>query len=70
MIRLTRLNQSEILLNSDLIEHIELGADTVVVLNNGSSFVVKESADQILEEIIEFRRRLLTQPVNISQHVV
>jgi flagellar protein FlbD len=70
MIRLTRLNQSEILLNSDLIEHIELGADTVVVLNNGSSFVVKESADQILEEIIEFRRRLLTQPVNISQHIV
>jgi hypothetical protein len=28
MIRLTRLNQTEVILNSDLIEHIEMGADS------------------------------------------
>ena len=58
MIRLTRLNKSEILVNSDLIEHIEVTTDTVVTLTNGSSFVVKENADEILERIVHFKRRV------------
>jgi flagellar protein FlbD len=55
------LNQTEVILNSELIEHIELGADTVVTLTNGSSFVVRESAEQIVEKVIEFKRRILGQ---------
>lgn len=62
MITLTRLNQSEIVLNSDLIEHIEVGADTVVTLTNGSVFVVKQTCEEILEKIFEFRRRIHGQP--------
>ena len=62
MIRLTRLNQTEVILNSDLIEHIEMGADTVVTLTNGSSFVVQENAEQILDKIVDFKRRILGQP--------
>ena len=62
MIKLTRLNNSEIILNSDLIEHIELTTDTVVTLTNGSCFVVKESAQEILERIVQFRRRVLNNP--------
>jgi flagellar protein FlbD len=58
MIKLTRLNNSEILVNSDLIEHIEVTADTVVALTDGSSFVVKENADEILERIVHFKRRI------------
>ena len=62
MIRLTRLNQTEVILNSDLIEHIEMGADTVVTLTNGSSFVVQENSEQILDKIVDFKRRILGQP--------
>jgi flagellar protein FlbD len=58
MIKLTRLNNSEILVNSDLIEHIEVTADTVVALTDGNSFVVKENADEILERIVHFKRRI------------
>ncbi len=58
MIKLTRLNHSEILVNSDLIEHIELTTDTVVVLTNGTSFVVKENPEEILERIVHFKRRV------------
>jgi flagellar protein FlbD len=58
MIKLTRLNNSEILVNSDLIEHIEVTADTVVTLTNGISFVVKENAEEILERIVHFKRRV------------
>ena len=67
MIRLTRLNQTEVILNSDLIEHIEMGADTVVTLTNGSSFVVQENAEQILDKIVDFKRRILGQPRTADQ---
>jgi len=63
MIKLTRLNKSEFLLNADLIEHIELTTDTVVTLTNGTSFVVKEQAEEILDRIVQFRKRMLQAPV-------
>jgi flagellar protein FlbD len=58
MIKLTRLNNSEILLNPDLIEHVELNTDTVVTLTNGMSFVVKENAEEIVQRIIAFKRNI------------
>jgi flagellar protein FlbD len=58
------------MLNSDLIEHIEIGADTVVTLTNGSSFVVREGADEILDKIVEFRRRTHSQPVQVEHDSV
>jgi len=63
MIKLTRLNKSEFLLNADLIEHIELTTDTVVTLTNGTSFVVKEQAEEILDRIVQFRKRTLQASV-------
>jgi flagellar protein FlbD len=62
MIKLTRLNNTKILLNPDLIEHVELNTDTVVTLTNGSSFVVREDSEEILERIIEFKRSLYNSP--------
>lgn len=35
MIRLTRLNHIPLVLNSDLIEHIEITPDTVITLTSG-----------------------------------
>ena len=58
MIKLTRLNNSEILLNPDLIEHVELNTDTVITLTNGMSFVVKENSEEIVQRIIEFKRNV------------
>jgi flagellar protein FlbD len=62
MIKLTRLNNTRILVNPDLIEHVELNTDTVVTLTNGSSFVVREDSEQILERIVEFKRSLYNSP--------
>ena len=62
MIKLTRLNNTEILLNPDLIEHVELTTDTVVTLTNGSSFVVREDSEQILQRIVDFKRSLYQSP--------
>jgi len=59
MIKVTRLDKSEILVNPDLIEHIELGRDAVITLVNGTTFVTKESGEEIVERIIEYRRKVL-----------
>jgi flagellar protein FlbD len=59
MIQLTRLNHKSLILNSDLIEHIETTPDTVLALTSGRTFVVRESAEEVVERIVKFRRELL-----------
>jgi flagellar protein FlbD len=58
MVRLTRINHLPIVLNSDLIEHIEETPDTVITLTTGQILRVRESADQVVERVVEFRRRI------------
>ncbi|MCX6624160.1 MAG: flagellar FlbD family protein [Acidobacteria bacterium] len=58
MIRLTRLNRMPLILNSDLIEHIEPGQDTVISLTNGQKFLVMETADEVVERVATYQRSL------------
>ena len=67
MIQLTRINQVPLVLNSDLIEHIESTPDTVIVLTNGQKFVVREGAEQVIEKVVEFRRRIAAGPASSGQ---
>lgn len=58
MIRVTRLNSSPLILNSDLVEHIETTPDTVITLTTGQSLRVRESAEEVVQRIVEFRRSI------------
>ena len=58
MIHLTRLNQVPLVINSDLIEHIEVTPDTVVVLTSGEKYLVLESADEVIDRVVNFRRAI------------
>ena len=69
MIRVTRLNHVPLVLNSDLIEHIEATPDTVISLTNGQKIMVLESAEQIVQRVIEFRRSILQSPPEPAQAV-
>ena len=60
MIRLTRINHIPLVLNSDLIEHMETTPDTVISMTNGQKFVVLESTDEVIRKVIEFRREIST----------
>jgi flagellar protein FlbD len=62
MIYLTRLNKRPVVVNSDLIKFVEDTPDTVVTLVSGEKLVVTETIEQVLNEIIEFRRRLMVCP--------
>jgi len=59
MIRLTRINRIPLVVNSDLIEHVEVTPDTVVSLTTGQKFIVLESADEVIDRVIRFRRVIL-----------
>jgi flagellar protein FlbD len=56
MIHITRINHTPLVLNSDLIEHIEATPDTVISLVNGQKFMVLEDTDEVIRRVIEFRR--------------
>ncbi len=60
MIRVTRINHVPLVLNSDLIEHVEVTPDTVVSLTNGQKFMVLESPEEVISRVIEFRRQIST----------
>ena len=59
MIRVTRLNGEQFALNPDLIERVEAHPDTVAFLVDGTKYVLKESVDEVLREIREFRAGIL-----------
>ncbi len=58
MIRLTRLNHGPFLVNPELIEHVEITPDTVVSLTSGQKFIVLESADEVRDRVLEYRRAI------------
>jgi flagellar protein FlbD len=57
MIQLTRINRAPLVLNSDLIEHIEVTPDTVISMTTGAKFVVLETAEEVIDRVVAFRRR-------------
>ena len=59
MIRVTRLNGEGFALNPDLIERVEAHPDTVAFLVDGTKYVVRESVDDVLAEIREYRASIL-----------
>lgn len=59
MIRLTRLNNQPLAVNSDLIKFVEQAPDTVITLVTGEKLVVRESAEEVLARIVGFRRAIL-----------
>jgi flagellar protein FlbD len=56
MIKVTRLNGQLIVLNADLIEFVEEIPDTIISLTTGKKIMVQESAEQIIEKVIAFKR--------------
>jgi flagellar protein FlbD len=59
VISVTRLNGERFALNPDLIERVEAHPDTVAFLVDGTKYVVKETVDEVLQEIREFRASIL-----------
>ena len=62
MIKLTRLNKSNLIVNSELIEFVEATPDTIITLTTGQKVIVRESVDEVIDSVIEFKRRIFLGP--------
>ena len=60
MIQLTRLNNTRLAVNSDLIKYVEEAPDTVITLVSGEKLVVRETTEQVIERVRQFRRSIVT----------
>jgi flagellar protein FlbD len=67
MIHLTRINRAPLVLNSDLIEHLEVTPDTVISLTNGQKLVVLETTEEVIRRVIEFRRAIHECPLRANR---
>jgi flagellar protein FlbD len=57
MIKLTRLDNRELVVNADLIEFLEATPETIVSMTTGRKVVVKEQLGEVVRRIVEFRQR-------------
>jgi flagellar protein FlbD len=57
MIRVSRLDGSEFVVNAERIQLIETTPDTVLSLIDGDKFIVREPLDEVVARVIAYRRR-------------
>ena len=65
MIKLTRLNETEIVVNADQIKYVESTPDTIITLMNNEKILVIDSMDEVIRKVVEFRR--VSYPVAVDE---
>ena len=63
MIELTDIGGNVLYLNSDIIEKIVHNPDTVVILLTGTTLIVRETPEEVIARVVEFRRRCNDRPI-------
>lgn len=58
MIVLTKMNQEKFLVNHLQIECIEIIPETKIVMMNRSYYLVRETADEIIQKIMEYNAKV------------
>lgn len=61
MIKLTRLNHQTVALNPDIILWAEQSPDTTLCLVGGERVLVRESLDELIDRVIEYRRKTMSE---------
>jgi flagellar protein FlbD len=56
MIKLTLYNDSDMIVNADLIELVESTPDTLITLTTGKKVMVKESVREVVDKVVTFQR--------------
>jgi flagellar protein FlbD len=59
MIKVTRINGKEFVINAEQIEFAEETPDTVISLISGKKVVVSESIDEIIRRVVEYKSSIL-----------
>jgi flagellar protein FlbD len=67
MIVVTRFHGRSLALNSDLIECAEATPDTVLTLVDGTRYVIRETLDEVVDKVREFRASVVTRAHVLEQ---
>lgn len=59
MIKLTKINGMTFTLNLDLIETLEEVPDTVITTTAGNKYIVKESIQEIKQQAIDYKQKII-----------
>ena len=70
MIRVTRINDTELVINADLIEFVESIPESMITLTTGKKIMVKEKIDEIIDRVAEFRRLSVARELTPSPDAV
>lgn len=57
MIKLTRLDGEQFVLNADLIRYVERRPDTFITLTSGERIVVAESMDEVVDRAVGYQQQ-------------
>lgn len=58
MIKLIGFDSKPFVINADQIEKLEQIPESVITLINGRKYLVKESNDEIIEKVIQYKRKI------------
>ena len=58
MIKLTRLNGQELVINAEMIERIEAKPDTIISLTTGEQYIVRDSVDEIIAKVTHYKQEI------------
>ena len=56
MVKLTRLNKQEFVVNAELIEFLDATPETMLTLTTGKKIVVLESIDEVVKRVVGYRQ--------------
>jgi len=66
MIKVTKLNGREIVVNADLIEFVETTPDTLISLTTGRKIMVLEEMDDVIRRAAAYRAQARIYPVPVG----
>jgi|YNPMSStandDraft_1061717.scaffolds.fasta_scaffold01926_3 flagellar protein FlbD len=67
MIKLHKLNDVEVVINAEFIESIESIPETKIILNTGNQFIVKETIEEVIQKVVEYKAQVELQKENLKK---
>ena len=59
MIKVSKLDKTQVILSLDNVKYIESTPDTLIFFLNGESLMIRETLEEITERVIEYKSRVL-----------
>ena len=60
MIKVTRLNDSTLMVNVDLIRSLQAIPETVITFTNNDKIMVKEPLEEVSQRIVDYQRTIFS----------